>query len=61
MNIDFMQSLLASYIARNDSETYLRIYSELQKEIFAKGFENQYLHNSVNAIMLLTDNIQDPQ
>ncbi len=61
MNIDFMQSLMCSYFYKNDYENVMKIYYDLQKEIIAKDFENQYIHIEVDSMMFLSDIIQDSQ
>lgn len=39
----------------------MKIYSDLQKEIIAKDFENHYIHIEVDSMMFLSDIIQDSQ
>ncbi len=60
MNIDLMQSLMYSYFRINEYENVKKIFSESQKQIFEKGFENQYIHIEVDFLMLMSDIIKDP-
>jgi hypothetical protein len=49
-----------SYFRINEYENVKKIFSESQKQIFEKGFENQYIHIEVDFLMLMSDIIKDP-